>query len=76
MSTFEKQVRKALIDRDMTAADLAQALGVTPSYISDILKGSRKADAQRARIMDYLELKGDEENEDDDPGSGSADGSQ
>lgn len=76
MSTFEKQVRKALIDRDMTAADLAQALGVTPSYISDILKGSRKADAQRARIMEYLALKGDEENEDDDPGSGSADGSQ
>ena len=75
MSTFEKQVRKALIDRDMTAADLAQALGVTPSYISDILKGSRKADAQRARIMEYLALKGDED-ETDDTGSCQADGSQ
>lgn len=76
MSTFEKKVRKALIDRDMTAGDLADALGITASYVSDILKGSRKADAQRARIMEYLELKGDEEDEIDDPEGCPADGSQ
>lgn len=38
MSEFEKQVRHALIDRDMTMTDLANELGITISYVSDLLK--------------------------------------
>lgn len=41
MSEFEKQVRHALIDRDMTITDLANELGITISYVSDLLKGKR-----------------------------------
>lgn len=41
MSEFEKQVRHALIDRDMTMTDLANELGITISYVSDLLKGKR-----------------------------------
>lgn len=40
MSEFEKQVRHALIDRDMTMTDLANELGITISYVSDLLKGN------------------------------------
>lgn len=36
MSEFEKQVRHALIDRDMTMTDLANELGITISYVSDL----------------------------------------
>ncbi len=32
MSEFEKQVKKALIDRNMTMGDLAEALGISLSY--------------------------------------------
>lgn len=41
MSEFEKQVRHALIDRDMTMTDLANELGITISYVSDLLKRCR-----------------------------------
>ena len=65
MNEFEKKVRKALIDRDVTARDLANELGISVSYISEILKGTRKADAQKARIMEFLGIGDDEDEQDD-----------
>jgi transcriptional regulator with XRE-family HTH domain len=65
MNEFEKKVRKALIDRDMTARDLANELGISVSYISEILKGTRKADAQKTRIMEFLGIGDDEDEQDD-----------
>ena len=52
MSEFEKQVRHALIDRDMTMTDLANELGITISYVSDLLKGKRTNQEQLQRIKD------------------------
>lgn len=57
MSEFEKQVRKALIDRDMTITDLAAELGITVSYVHDILTGKRTPDHQIQRIKEILDLK-------------------
>ena len=54
MSEFEKQVRHALIDRDMTMTDLANELGISVSYVSDLLKKKRENQEQLQRIKDFL----------------------
>ena len=56
MSEFEKQVRHSLIDRDMTMTDLANELGITISYVSDLLKGKRSNQEWIDKIKDYLNL--------------------
>lgn len=56
MSEFEKQVKKALIDRNMTMGDLAEALGISISYVSDLIKEKRNNEDQIARIKDFLNL--------------------
>lgn len=53
---FEKQVKKALIDRDMTMTDLAEALGISISYVSDLIKSKRNNENQIARIKGFLNL--------------------
>lgn len=59
MSAWEKQIRKALIDRDMKVSDLATELGVSAAYIYDIINGSRKATEVRQKINDYLNIEGE-----------------
>ena len=59
MSEFEKAVRKALIDRDMKLTDLADLLGISVSYLYDILNDNRKAEHQKKKIIEILELEGD-----------------
>ena len=56
MSEFEKQVKKALIDRNMTMGDLAEPLGISLSYVSDLIKEKRNNEEQIARIKDFLNL--------------------
>ena len=57
MDEFEKAVRKALIDREMRLGDLAEQLGISISYLYDILSGNRKAEHQKKKIFDILELE-------------------
>lgn len=56
MSEFEKQVRIALIERNMTQTNLAEELGISISYLSDLLKGKRKTAEQIDRIKQFLNL--------------------
>lgn len=56
MSEFEKAVKIALIERNMTMQDLADALGITISYVSDLIKEKRNNAQQIQRIKDFLEL--------------------
>lgn len=56
MSEFEKQVRHALIDKNMSLTDLADELGISVSYVYEIIKGTRKAEDQKVRIREYLGL--------------------
>lgn len=56
MNAFEKAVRKALIDKDMTLSDLAKELKISLAYLHDILKSTRKANKQRLRIIKFLNL--------------------
>ena len=56
MNQFEKNVRKALIDKDMRLSDLAKELGISLAYLYDILKSARKAEHQKQRIAEILEI--------------------
>jgi DNA-binding Xre family transcriptional regulator len=57
MNEFEKAVRKALIDKDMKLTDLADAIGISLTYLYDILAGNRKAEHQKKKIIEILELQ-------------------
>ena len=54
MSEFEKQIRHALIDRRMSLTDLANELEISVSYLYELMKGTRKAEDQKARIRNLL----------------------
>lgn len=57
MNEFEKAVRKALIDKDMKLTDLADLLGISLTYLYDILNGNRKAEHQKKKIIEILGLQ-------------------
>ena len=52
-----KQIRKLLVEREMTQKALANALGISHYYVRDICNDHRRAVVMRQRIYQYL--KGD-----------------
>ncbi|WP_075201856.1 helix-turn-helix transcriptional regulator [Floricoccus tropicus] len=50
------QVRVELVQKNMTQADLAKALGISQSYLSDILKGKRSSEKQIELIKKVLNI--------------------
>ena len=54
MSEFEKLVRHALIDHNMTMSELAEKLGISVSDAYELIKGSRKNEEQKAKMKDVL----------------------
>lgn len=53
---FGIQVKKAMLDKGMTASELAKELQISNSYLSEILKGTRKGMKQRDKIIKILQL--------------------
>jgi hypothetical protein len=51
-----KRIVKGLIDRDMTAVQLAAAVGTRPQYLNDIIHGRRSGRKYMDEIMRILEL--------------------
>lgn len=56
MPEFEKTVKKALIDKDLTMGMLAERLGISIAYVSDLIKGKRRNQKQIDRICDELNI--------------------
>lgn len=56
MSEFEKQVRHALIEKEMSLSDLARELEISVSYLHDIMTDKREAEHQRKRIKQFLTI--------------------
>lgn len=54
---FKKEVRKALIDRDMSMSDLANGLNISVSYVSELLSGTRSNEEKIKEILAYLSLE-------------------
>lgn len=63
ISEFGLKARVEMLRRGMTITELAEKLGVSPSYVSDILRGVREGKPQRKRIAEILELEHSEEME-------------
>lgn len=51
-----KEVKKVLIDKDMSVTDLANELGLTREYVSKILNGSVRGGDVKTRILERLGL--------------------
>lgn len=57
MSTVAQRLRACIDGRHMTQADTAQRLGISPQYLSDVLRGRRKVSPRLAlRIERVLGL--------------------
>jgi predicted transcriptional regulator len=57
VNRFEKEVRKALIDRDMNLKDLAKQLQISLPYLYDILNSNRPGKEQKKKMVEILELQ-------------------
>ncbi len=54
---FGKAVSKRFVDLNMNNTILAEQLGLTPQYINDILKGTRKAIERKKQIAEIVGIK-------------------
>lgn len=54
---FGLKVRTELLKRNMSSKQLADMLGISGAYMSDILRGRRDAFEQKKRIAKVLEIK-------------------
>lgn len=59
MSAWEKEVRKALIDRDMNIPELAAEIGFNVTYLYDVFNGVRPGKRVKAAVNDYLKIEGE-----------------
>ena len=59
LSTWCKEVKKTLIDRDMTVTDLADRLEISRPYVSGVVNGRVIAPEIAAKISDILGIKTD-----------------
>jgi transcriptional regulator with XRE-family HTH domain len=55
-SDFGKKIKKRLVDRNMTATELAKELGTTPQYLNLILHGKRSGKKYRKKIVELLDI--------------------
>lgn len=56
LSPWCKEVKKAMIDRDMSIADLATELNLSSAYITRIINGTFIIPETKKRISKYLDI--------------------
>lgn len=56
-SEFGLKARMEMLRKGITITEMASKLGVSASYVSDILRGVRKGKPQRERIAEILGLE-------------------
>lgn len=56
-SKFGVEVKKKLIELNMTQRELAGLLGANENYLTDILKGRRSGKKYKPKIMEILKIK-------------------
>ena len=60
ITPFGKEIKKRMIDLDMDQKDLAEAINVTPSYISDVFRGARSGVKIKRKICEAVGLEYDQ----------------
>ena len=56
LSPWCKDVKKAMIDRDMSIADLAAELNLSSAYVTRIINGTFIIPETKKRISKYLDI--------------------
>ena len=56
LSPWCKEVKKAMIDRDMSVADLAAELNLSSAYVTRIINGTFIIPETKKRISKYLDI--------------------
>ena len=56
LTPLGKEIKKKLIDKDMTQVELAEQLGVTKQYITKIITGTRTGDKYLCWIGAILDI--------------------
>lgn len=51
---LKKEIRKALIDKEWSATDLANAMGISRVYMNDLINGRRNSVARMEQIKKIL----------------------
>lgn len=55
-SEVGRQIKRRLIDKDMTATELAETIGVKPQYLNAILHGERSGKKYLQQISKVLDM--------------------
>lgn len=56
-TSFGIEVKKKLIELDMTQREFSKQIGINENYLTDILKGRRAGTKYRSKIIKKLQLK-------------------
>ena len=56
-STFGIEARNIMLQKDIKVKDLAATLGISNSYMSEILKGTRDGNKYKMRIVAILKME-------------------
>lgn len=57
LTAFGREVKKQLIDKDMTQAELAELLGCSRQYVNNILHGRKIGGRYREKIAEILGIE-------------------
>lgn len=57
MSDFTKEAKKAMIDLDLTYDQVADVMGISKSYLSDLINGNRKSKERLDELKKILQLE-------------------
>lgn len=57
VSNFEITVKSKLLKKGLTITEIAQQIGISIPYCSDIIRGNRDAQHIRKKICEILEIK-------------------
>lgn len=55
--TFEQKAKIQMIKKGLTLKDIAEELGVSIGYVSDILKENRNPEDRKQQIIEFLEIE-------------------
>lgn len=56
LTPFGKAIKKRAVEKDMSLADVATAVGLSRQYLSSIMTGRRTGQKYRSKIINLLEL--------------------
>lgn len=59
---FGLEARKIMLSKNITMTDIAKHLGISVSYVGEILKGTRSGDKYKPLIAEFIGMKLEEVN--------------